>query len=244
VITSVALNGAGIIHDFELAAAGKTSEDVGPGLDRGAFGMARETGATLNRVIREAAAAGLGLGEAIGRHIETEGYPHRKLSVLAAGARLGVPVTVHVAVGTDIIHMHPSADGAAIGATTLRDFHLLAEVVAGLAGGVYVNLGSAVVLPEVFVKALNLARNLGHPVRPLFTVDLDFLRHYRPGVNVVARPTAQGGRGIHITGHHELLFPLLAGTVLEELANPRPERRPDRRPARKAPGKRTSRRRR
>jgi hypothetical protein len=218
VLTSVALNGAGIIHDFELAAAGKTSEDVGPGLDRGAFGMARETGGTLNRVIRDAAADGLGLGEAIGRHIEAERYPHRALSVLAAGARLGVPVTVHVAIGTDIIHMHPSADGAAIGATTLRDFHRFAEVVAGLAGGVYVNLGSAVVLPEVFVKALNLARNLGHPVRPLYTVDLDFLRHYRPGVNVVARPTARGGRGIHITGHHELMFPLLAGAVLEELA--------------------------
>jgi hypothetical protein len=218
VLTSLALNGAGIIHDFELAAAGKTSEDVGPGLDRGAFGMARETGATLNRVIREAARDGLGLGEAIGKHIEARRYPHRRLSVLAAGARLGIPVTVHVAVGTDIIHMHPSADGAAIGETSLRDFRRLAEVVAGLAGGVYINLGSAVVLPEVFVKALNLARNLGHPVRPLYTIDLDFLRHYRPGVNVVSRPTASGGRGVHITGHHELLFPLLAGAVLEQLA--------------------------
>jgi hypothetical protein len=219
VLTSLALNGAGIIHDFELAAAGKTSEDVGPGLDRGTFGMARETGATLNRVILKAARDGLGLGEAIGRHIETRRYPHRSLSVLAAGARLGIPVTVHVAVGTDIIHMHPSADGAAIGATTLRDFRRFAEVVAGLAGGVYINLGSAVILPEVFVKALNLARNLGHPVRPLYTVDLDFLRHYRTGVNVVSRPTASGGRGVHITGHHELLFPLLAGAVLEHLAD-------------------------
>ena len=235
VLTSVALNGAGIIHDFELAVAGKTSEDVGPGLDRGAFGMARETGATLNQVIRDAAAKRLGLGEAIGLHIEKKDYPHRGLSVLAAGARLGVPVTVHVAVGTDIIHMHPSADGAAIGATTLRDFHRFAEVVAGLAGGVYVNLGSAVVLPEVFVKALNLARNLGHPVRPLYTIDLDFLRHYRPGVNVVARPTARGGRGIHITGHHELMFPLLAAAVLEELAHPRPERQSTEGRARIAP---------
>ncbi len=217
VITSVALNGAGIIHDFELAAAGKTSEDVGPGLDKGRFGMARETGAVLNRVIKQAAKKSRGLGETLGAHIAVGKYPHRDLSILAAGARLDVPVTVHVAIGTDIIHMHPSADGAAIGKTSLRDFHRLAEVVAGLAGGVYVNLGSAVVLPEVFVKALNLARNLGHKVRPLTTLDLDFLRHYRPGVNVVSRPTAAGGRGLRITGHHELLFPLLAGAILERL---------------------------
>lgn len=218
VLTSVALNGAGIIHDFELALAGRTSEDVGPGLDRGRFGMARETGAILNGVIREAARRGEGLGEALGRHLEEKKFPNRRLSIVAAGHRLGLPVTVHVAIGTDIIHMHPSADGAAIGATSLRDFHRLAEVVAGLSGGVYVNLGSAVVLPEVFVKALNLARNLGHPVRPLFTLDLDFLRHYRPGVNVVSRPTAAGGRGVHVTGHHELLFPVLAGAVLERIA--------------------------
>lgn len=217
VLTSVSLNGAGIIHDFELAAAGKTSEDVGPGLDKGRFGMARETGAVLNRVIKQGAKARRGLGEAIGEHIAKGRYPHRELSILAAGVRLDVPVTVHVAVGTDIIHMHPSADGAAIGQTSLRDFHRLAEVVAGLSGGVYVNLGSAVVLPEVFVKALNLARNLGHKVKPLTTLDLDFLRHYRPGVNVVSRPTAAGGTGMRITGHHELLFPLLAGAILEAL---------------------------
>ena len=217
VITSVALNGAGIIHDYELAAAGKTSEDVGPGLDKGRFGMARETGAVLNRVIRQAAKAGRGIGETLGDHIAKGRHPHRDLSILAAGSRLGIPVTVHVAIGTDIIHMHPSADGAAIGKASLRDFHRLAEVVAGLAGGVYLNLGSAVVLPEVFVKALNLARNLGHKVKPLVTVDLDFLRHYRPGVNVVSRPTAAGGRGLHITGHHELLFPLVVGAVLESL---------------------------
>ncbi len=217
VITSVALNGAGIIHDFELAAAGKTSEDVGPGLDKGRFGMARETGAILNRVIKQAAKTGRGLGETLGEHVVKGRYPHGDLSILAAGARLDVPVTVHVAIGTDIIHMHPSADGAAIGKASLKDFHRLAEVVAGLAGGVYVNLGSAVILPEVFVKALNLARNLGHKVKPLVTLDLDFLRHYRPGVNVVSRPTAAGGQGLRITGHHELLFPLLAGAVLEKL---------------------------
>lgn len=224
IVTAVALNGAGIIHDFELAVAGKTSEDVGPGLERGRFGMAHETGAVLNRVITEGAAVDLGLGEAVGQHIARSRYPHRALSITAAGARLGVPVTAHVAIGTDIIHMHPSADGAAIGATSLRDFHRFTEVVAGLGSGVYVNLGSAVLLPEVFVKALNLARNLGHRVRPLTTIDLDFLRHYRPSVNVVARPTSAGGRGLHITGHHELLFPLLAGAVLERLAATGPQR--------------------
>jgi hypothetical protein len=218
VITSVSLNGAGIIHDFEMAASGKTSEDVGPGLDKGKFGMAHETGATLNRVIRAGAKKNLGIGEAVGSHIARGRYPHRENSILAAGARLGVPVTVHVAIGTDIIHMHPSADGAAIGKASMRDFHHLAEIVAGLSRGVYINLGSAVILPEVFVKALNLARNLGHRVKPLTTLDLDFIRHYRPGVNVVNRPTAAGGEGLRITGHHELLFPMLAGGILEALA--------------------------
>ncbi len=159
----------------------------------------------------------MGIGEAVGQQIARGRYPHRDRSILAAGARLGIPVTVHVAIGTDIIHMHPSADGAAIGEASLRDFHRLAEVVAGLSRGVYLNLGSAVILPEVFVKALNLARNLGHRVKPLTTVDLDFIRHYRPGVNVVNRPTAAGGTGLRITGHHELLFPLLMGSVLEGL---------------------------
>ncbi|MFP6663409.1 MAG: hypothetical protein VCC00_04335 [Deltaproteobacteria bacterium] len=220
VITSVALNGAGIIHDFEMAAGGKTSEEVGPGLDKGKFGMARETGATLNRVIRAGAKKNLGIGEAVGAHIARGRYAHKKNSILAAGARLGVPITVHVAIGTDIIHMHPSADGAAIGKASMRDFHYLAEIVAGLERGVYINLGSAVILPEVFVKALNLARNLGHRVRPITTLDLDFIRHYRPGVNVVNRPTAAGGEGLRITGHHELLFPMLAGAILEALAKP------------------------
>lgn len=217
ILTSISLNGAGIIHDFEMAASGKTSEDVGPGLDRGKFGMARETGAILNKTIRLGARNGLGIGEAVGNHIARGRYPHRDRSILAAGARLGIPVTVHVAIGTDIIHMHPSADGAAIGESSMRDFHRLAEIVAGLTRGVYINLGSAVILPEVFVKALNLARNLGHRVKPLTTVDLDFIRHYRPGVNVVNRPTASGGTGLRITGHHELLFPLLVGAVLEGL---------------------------
>ena len=217
-LAAVAMNGACLVHDFELAWGGRTSEDVGPGLDRGVFGMARETGEFLNRATREGVAAGLGLGQAIGEAILRARLPLRRLSILAAAARTGTPATVHVAVGTDIIHMHPSADGAAIGEGSLRDFHLLAGVVARLGGGVYINLGSAVVLPEVFVKALNLARNVGHSVRDLTTIDLDFLRHYRPTVNVVERPTAAGGRGISLTGHHEIMFPLLWAAAEEALA--------------------------
>jgi deoxyhypusine synthase len=220
-LSAIALNGAGLIHDFELAWGGRTSEDVGPGLDHGNFGMARETGEFLNRAASDAAAAGVGLARAVGDAILRARLPYRRNSILATAARLRVPATAHVAIGTDIIHMHPSADGAAIGAATLRDFHLLAAVVTRLGGGVYVNLGSAVVLPEVFVKALNLARNLRHPVRDLTTVDMDFNRHYRPGVNVVSRPTAAGGTGLRLTGHHEIMFPLLWAAVEDELARRR-----------------------
>ena len=190
-------------------------------IERGTFGMARETGEFLNRATREGVAAGLGLGRAIGDAILRARLPFRRTSILAAAARAGIPATAHVAIGTDIIHMHPSADGAAIGEGSLRDFHLLAGVMARLAGGVYLNLGSAVVLPEVFVKALNLARNVGHPVRDLTTIDMDFNRHYRPAVNVVARPTAAGGRGIQLTGHHEIMFPLLWAAVEDALARRR-----------------------
>ena len=217
-LSAVAMNGACLVHDFELASVGRTSEDVGPGLDRGLFGMARETGEFLNRAARDGQRTGLGLGRAVGVAIDRARLPFRRTSILAAAAKHDVPATVHVAIGTDIVHMHPSADGAAIGETSLRDFRLLAGVVAGLAGGVYVNLGSAVVLPEVFVKALNLARNTGHRVRALTTVDMDFHRHYRPTVNVVERPTAAGGRGIQLTGHHEIMFPLLWAAVEDRLA--------------------------
>jgi len=220
-LAAVAMNGACLVHDFELAWNGRTSEDVGPGLERGTFGMARETGEFLNRATREGVAAGLGLGRAIGEAIVRARLPFRRTSILAAAARAGIPATAHVAIGTDIIHMHPSADGAAIGEGSLRDFHLLAGVVARLAGGVYLNLGSAVVLPEVFVKALNLARNVGHPVRDLTTIDMDFNRHYRPAVNVVGRPTQAGGRGIQLTGHHEIMFPLLWAAVEDALARRR-----------------------
>jgi len=216
ILSAVAVNGASLVHDFEMAYAGETSEDVAANLADGQFGMAEETGRFLNNAIG-ASGPEQGLGEAVGRQILQAGFKNTHLSILAAGARLGIPVTVHVAIGTDIIHMHPSADGAASGAASLRDFRRLAAVVGGLRGGVFLNLGSAVVIPEVFVKALNLARNVGKRVDRLVTVDMDFIRHYRPGVNVVQRPTAGNGRGYRLTGHHEIMFPLLCAAVLEAL---------------------------
>jgi hypothetical protein len=215
IVSAVAMNGACIVHDFELAYHGATSEDVGASLDQGEFGMARETGEFLNGAI--SGHGDRGLGHAVGQAILAAGLPHSHLSILAAGARLGIAVTVHVGIGTDIIHMHPSADGAAIGASSLYDFRLLAGVARELHRGVFINLGSAVIIPEVFLKALNLARNVGHRVDQLVTVDMDFMRHYRPGVNVVQRPTQTGGRGYRLTGHHEIMFPLLCAAVLERL---------------------------
>jgi hypothetical protein len=211
----VAMNGAGCVHDLELAMMGHTSEDVAASLDDGSFGMAAETSERLNRAIAAGADDGIGMGAAVGREILEGGYPHKSRSVLASAARLGVPVTVHAAIGTDIHHMHPSADGAALGATSHRDFETLTGLVATLEGGVYYNVGSAVILPEVFLKALALARNLGHKVRRFTTVDLDFIRHYRPSVNVVERPTRLGGRGVSLVGHHEILMPLLAAGLVE-----------------------------
>ncbi|OQW33200.1 MAG: hypothetical protein A4E19_06900 [Nitrospira sp. SG-bin1] len=219
IITAVAMNGAGIIHDFELALMGHTSEEVDAEIDEGRFGMAEETGRMLNEAIARGAKDGHGLGEAIGRYMNqtADQFPHRAVSILATGAKLGIPVTVHVAVGTDIIHMHPSADGAAIGATSLLDFRRLTAVVAGMEGGVYLNVGSAVILPEVFLKTLSLGRNLGHSIADITTVNMDFLSHYRPQTNVVRRPTQKGGQGYSLTGHHEIMLPLLAAAVLEEL---------------------------
>jgi ribosomal protein S5 len=179
--------------------------------------MARETGEFINEATIDGMRRGLGLGRAVGEAIVRARLPFRRTSILAACVRAEIPATIHVAIGTDIIHMHPSADGAAIGAGSLHDFRLLAGVVGRLDGGVYLNLGSAVVMPEVFVKALNLARNVGRPVRRVTTIDMDFIRHYRPGVNVVARPTATGGTGIRLTGHHEIMFPLLWSAVEEAL---------------------------
>lgn len=216
-VTALAMNGSCAIHDFELAYAGCTSEDVEAGLAGGAFGMAAETGEVVNRAASEGIAKGWGFGRALGETIRALRPPHEALSLFAAAARLGLPATVHVAIGTDVVHMHPACDGAAVGEATLRDFHLLTAVVATMGGGgVYLNLGSAVLLPEVFVKALTVARNAGHPVTDFTTVNCDFLQHYRPTQNVIRRPVAGGaGKGYALTGHHELLLPLLCAALVE-----------------------------
>lgn len=217
IIDAIALNGAGVIHDFELAYMGETSEDVAAALKDGSFGMGEETGSFLNQAIIEGSKNNLGIGTAVGLAINKHRFAHRKLSILATAVRLGIPVTSHVAIGTDIVHMHPKADGKAIGDCSLRDFRTLTSVVATLDRGVYLNFGSAVVLPEVFLKAVSLARNLGHPIRNLTTINLDFLQHYRPLTNVVNRPTMHGGKGYNLTGHMEIMVPLLFAAVLEEL---------------------------
>jgi hypothetical protein len=220
VITHVAMNGSAAIHDFELAAYGGTSEDVAAGLSDGTFGMAEETGREMNAAVAAGARAQQGMGEALARALgQRPALPGRSVSVLLACAELGVPVTVHAAVGAEIIHQHPTADGAALGATSHRDFKRLAAVLPDLdGGGVVLNLGSAVVLPEVFLKALTVARNLnaGRP-RDFTACDCDMQRHYRPRVNVVERPTLGSGRGVMLTGHHEILFPLLCWAVLHHL---------------------------
>lgn len=216
-VTALAMNGSCAIHDFELAYAGCTSEDVEAGLVGGAFGMAAETGEIVNRAVSEGIAKGWGFGRALGETVRTLRPPHEALSLFAAAVRLGLPATVHVAIGTDIVHMHPACDGAAVGEATLRDFRLLTAVVATMGGGgVYLNLGSAVLLPEVFVKAVTVARNAGHRVTDFTTVNCDFLQHYRPTQNVVRRPVAGGaGKGYALTGHHELLLPLLCAALVE-----------------------------
>jgi hypothetical protein len=224
IISSLSMNGAGIIHDFELAYIGHTSEDVAAELASGTFGMAEETGRILNRMIREGAAKEEGIGEALGKRLTDLSFPYRHNSLLAAGARLGIPVTIHVALGTDIIHMHPEADGSAIGYGSMRDFQRLTSVVSQLEGGVYLNIGSSVIMPEVFLKALTVARNLKYKVENFTTVNFDFIQHYRPVTNVVQRPTLQGGRGYRLTGHHEIMIPLLAAGILERLSEPGPSR--------------------
>lgn len=215
-VSAVATNGAGVIHDYEIAVGGRTSEDVDAALGPGTFGMADETGAGLNAILTEGVRAGLGLGQAVSRALHERRPPHAGASILATAGRLGIPVTVHVALGTDIIHMHPSASGAALGEGSLRDFRYFTGIVARLAGGVYVNCGSAVVLPEVFLKAVALVRNRAIPLDGLVTVNLDFLRQYRPQTNVVSRPVAGVGKGYALTGHHELLIPLLAAALVEQ----------------------------
>jgi hypothetical protein len=222
VLSGVAFNGAGAVHDAELAYFGATSEEVGETIRNGRFGMARETAGILNGAAARGAAEGLGFGEALGKRILEDAPPDVRSSILAQATRLGVPATVHVAIGTDIVHPHPSADGAAIGETSLRDFRILAEQVSRLGnGGVVLLFGSAVVLPEVFLKALAAARNIKGRVTGFFTASFDMNRHYRPRVNVVERPTADGGRGYTFTGHHEIMMPLFASAVLEALSRGR-----------------------
>ncbi len=218
VVTAIAMNGAGVIHDFELAFMGSTSEDVAAALADGSFGMAEETHRLINRAIREGAKKRWGLGQSVGAMITKQRLPYRNLSVLATCHQLGVPATVHVAIGTDIIHQQSSADGAAIGQTSLADFRRLVGVVSTLGhGGVVGNLGSAVILPEVFLKAVSIARNLGHSVQEFTAFDFDMIRHYRPSENVLKRPTLLGGRAVQITGHHELMIPLLVRAIIEQL---------------------------
>jgi len=212
-VSAIATNGATIIHDFEVALVGATSEDVDDALGRGRFGMAEETGRLLNAAINEGVATGLGLGQAVLKFLGARQPQFARASILAAAARLGIPVTVHVAIGTDIIHMHPSASGAALGEGSLRDFRYFVSNIARLEHGVYLNCGSAVVMPEVFLKAVALARNRGMALAELTTVDLDFVSQYRPRTNVVARPTAGTGRGYSLTGHHEIMIPLLAAAL-------------------------------
>jgi hypothetical protein len=212
-VSAVATNGAGVIHDFELALSGATSEEVDEALGPGRFGMAEETGRLLNQAINEGVAAGLGIGQAVGKRLREMRTAHESLSVLAAAARLEIPVTVHIAIGTDILHMHPLASGSALGEGSLRDFRFFVSNVARLGGGVYLNCGSAVVLPEVFLKAVALARNRGLALDGMTTVNFDFVRHYRPLTNVVSRPVAGIGKGYSIVGHHEILIPLLAAAL-------------------------------
>lgn len=212
-VSALATNGAGLIHDFEVAIGGATSEDVEAALGPGQFGMAEETGRDLNAAITDGVGKGLGLGQAVATWLQDRQPPHGGVSVFAQAGRLEVPVTVHVAMGTDIIHMHPAASGAAIGEGSLRDFRYFTSSVARLKGGVYLNCGSAVVLPEVFLKAVALARNQGVDLSGLTTVNLDFIRQYRPETNVVHRPTRGIGRGYSLVGHHEIMLPLLAALL-------------------------------
>lgn len=217
IISAIALNGAGIVHDAEIAMVGRTSEEVADVLGAGAFGAAKETGEVLNNAICKGAENNIGIGQAVGEMLLEQNFPCNDQSILAQARKLDIPVTVHVAVGTDIIHIHPSADGAATGKASHHDFRVFCSLVSQLDGGVYLNVGSAVLLPEIFLKALTAVRNLGHDVKNLTTANFDFIRHYRPATNVVHRPTLEGGRGFNFTGHHELMIPLLAAAILDGL---------------------------
>jgi hypothetical protein len=214
-IQALVLNGSAVIHDFEIALAGATSEDVDASLGSGTFGMAEETGTLINQAINEGAAEDLGLGESVASALHSMSPPYAGQSLLCASYRSNIPLTVHIAIGTDIIHMHRNADGASLGKTSLRDFRLLCAVVRELNdGGVYLNLGSAVILPEVFLKTVTVVRNLGYELKNFATANFDFIQQYRPLTNVVKRPVAGVGRGFSFTGHHEIMIPLLAAAIL------------------------------
>lgn len=217
VITALAMNGACLVHDAELAMVGHTSEDVDATLAGGGFGGAQETAETLNAAVA-AGSASRGLGRAVGEYLEKKKFPFVRESLLATCARLGIPCTIHVAVGTDIFHMHPAADGAALGASSMRDFRTFCSLVRGMNGGVYLNFGSAVILPEIFLKAVSLSRNLGANLDDVTTANFDFIKGYRPLTNVVKRPTGGSGRGYNLVGHHEIMIPLFAAAIVEGIA--------------------------
>jgi hypothetical protein len=218
IVTALALNGAGAIHDFEIAMIGETSEDVAAGLKHGTFGMVRETGERINLAVnRGLEQPNSGMGQLLGDYLLELRAPNADYSLLVAGRRLNLPVTVHVAIGTDIVHMHGSANGAAIGQATFNDFRLLAAAVSGLTGGVYLNIGSAVLLPEVFLKAFTVAQNLGADLHDFVTVNMDMTAHYRATENVVQRPPGVGGKGYTLVGRHEIMVPLLAQAVVDAL---------------------------
>jgi deoxyhypusine synthase len=216
-IDLIALNGAGIIHDTEIAMHGETSEDVDSAIKEGNFGMSEETGTLINNAIISGYREKLGLGESIGAFIFNSNFKYKNYSIIKTAYEYNVPVTVHVAIGTDIIHMSPQCSGEAIGATSLRDFKIYCNVIKDLQHGVYFNIGSTVILPEVFLKAITLVRNLGYTVEKFVTVNLDFIRHYRPMTNVVLRPTSSGGKGYNLTGHHEIMLPLIFLNIMKNM---------------------------
>jgi deoxyhypusine synthase len=218
IITAIATNGACIIHDFELSYIGHTSEDVQKELCRKTFGMAKETGCYINKAIKGGLKKRHGVGKSIGEMIYKSNFRFKKDSIFASAFEHNIPATVHIAIGTDIIHMHPDADGSALGEGSFIDFKLLISVVSDLEGGVYINLGSAVIMPEVFLKALTVARNLGNKVEKITTVNMDFIQHYRPRENVLKRPTIRKGSAYALTGHHEIMFPFLAAAVIDEIS--------------------------
>jgi len=215
IVTAIAMNGAGAIHDYEIAMIGETSEDVAVEIKKGRFGMVEETGAMMNSAIKKIITDGVGMGEALGKDIYEKRLKYKEYSILYHGYKLNIPVTIHSAIGTEIIHMHPSADGTVIGRGSFNDFKLFTSLLSDIGkGGCFFNIGSAVILPEVFIKALSIARNMGYKAHDFITVNMDMVQHYRPHVNVVNRPIQGEGKGYTLTGHHEIMLPLLYYLIL------------------------------